>query len=201
MKWSNVYSNEFWCKFRLGSDFFMDLWLEFCPKIDLPNLCRLFQKLFIRVRKKAFWASWCPMDCLGKQSRAFHVMLGRRKVVCPRYFLVVEHFFFNSFVLCDNLLQVQSPINMHQVCVCYYTSTSLECPCDLGNAPNFFNGVSSENLSRKYRFLGRFLFPGSLFLKHSCQLSEPGFFGTALAKQRLTYVDFRDDKKYFFHLS
>ena len=55
-----------------------------------------------------------------------------------------------------------------------------------------------KSLSRKHGFLGRFLFPDSLFLTHSCQLLEPLCSETAFVKQRLTSVDFPDDKILFF---
>ena len=72
------------------------------------------------------------------ESLSGQVLLGRRKVVWPRYSLDVEQVFSIVFALCDDLVRLLAPGKLRQVCVCCYLSASSDCPCDLGVPPKLF---------------------------------------------------------------
>ena len=95
---------------------------------DLSTLPKIFQPILQTV--KGNWASWCPLDCLEKQGRAFQVMFGRKHVVWPRYSLDVE--IFCQLVLPFGKIQCDShhPENCLG-CVSHNNPQHLPCSCNL----------------------------------------------------------------------
>ena len=126
-----------------------------CQKNRIPQDLSTLTKTFHPVvqTKKVNWASWPPLDCLGRQSRACQSTLGRRWVVWPGYALDVEHFFqlFLPFaILCcgSHHLECASPNNPQHLLIVRVTFRLRE---------KSFILVFWETLSRKYGFLGRFV--------------------------------------------
>ena len=74
----NVYSKEFWCKFRLWG-IFLWIYLRKLSKNRFPKSSTL-PKTFYPVTQtiKLICVYWCPLDCVEKRLRAFQGTLGCR---------------------------------------------------------------------------------------------------------------------------
>ena len=112
------YSSEFLCKFWPRVSFHLRFTAESCHKIGFLSPCRLFRKPSIRLHKKVIWASWCPLNYLENQLRAFELTLGRGYVVQPKYSLDVEHLFLNCFCSLRNF--TTTLITWKFGCVCTF---------------------------------------------------------------------------------
>ena len=70
--------------------FLMDLLLKFSTNWVSKKLVDSSENFLSGYINKKKWASWCPLDFLQRQSRAYHGTLGFRQVIWPRYCLHVE---------------------------------------------------------------------------------------------------------------
>ena len=155
--------------------------------------CGLFRRLFILFFKQKLFgirdAHWIASTSNGEFFRVLSVVVGWS----GGSFFRVDHFFFKLFLpFAIFLLRLSSPGKLLQVCVYFYFSAFLSAMRPRGCAKNLLVEFSENNYRENKGFLGRFLFPDSLFFYSTpiCHFLEPCCSETAFAKQRLASVDF-----------
>ena len=150
---------------------------ERCQKIGFFNLCRLFQRPFIRLHKKTYLGFAVPTGLSEEEAESF---LGLHSVVDSwsgqGTVWMWNNFFAIVFALCDNILRLSSPQKLPQVCVHYYHSALFECLCEVGVTPKTIELKYLWKIIERARPLGKFFVSEFVVLciTHSCQIWNLG---------------------------
>ena len=147
------------------SEFFLWVYCRKSSKNRFPNLCRLFQKLFIWLHEQkklsglgdthwiAWRSSWEHFRVRSIVDRLFgHCTLKMQNSFC-QLFIIFAIIYYDSHYLESSLERV-SPNNPQHLLSAHMTS---------GLQKKFFSWVFWEYFSRKHGFLGRFFVSGSVF--------------------------------------